>query len=55
VDKLYVRTMQEYLSLASLCSPVYCLWVRPKGASLGQAPALLKDIRLGWKRQGQTL
>ncbi len=48
----------ERLSLVSLSSLVYCLWVmsepKPSEAyfsyfTLGQAPALPKYIRLGWK------
>ncbi len=53
-----IRFKLECLSLASLSSLV-CLWVRPgaylrmehlKGTVLGLVPALLSNIRLGWKR-----
>jgi len=52
------RNKLECLSLASLSSLVYCLWDSPgfypkvehlKGYSMGLAPALLTNIRLGWK------
>jgi hypothetical protein len=48
----------KHLSLASLSSQVYCLWVKPgaylrvedlEGASLGWAPGLPANIRLGLK------
>ncbi len=61
--KFYSRNLRIFynsqcLTLASLSSLVQCLWVRPgtypkvehlKGASLGQAPALPTNTRLGWK------
>jgi hypothetical protein len=58
IESYEFRKKLEFLSLASLSSLVYFLWARPgaypkaehlKGSSIGQAPALPTNIRLGWR------